>query len=152
MINVNAVSIQIICVIGCIIGVIFGVRIHINWYYSSKSLALYFKVILSVALTLYWLALVFNTVELMVLYVYGKNVLYHVSKFITYVSYSILLFVILISIYARLKQVFIGTVFQPSKVVMKRIAVVISFVIIIGISGTLLYGNICFCIYDRIYI
>ena len=148
MSRVNAVSIQIICVIGCIIGIIFGVRIQINWYNGSKSLALYFRVILNIALLFYWFVLICNTFELMVLYNYGKNVLYHASQFIAFVSYSILLLVVLFSMYARLKQVFVGTVFQPSNVVIKRITVVIGFVIIIGISGTIIYGNIYFFVCD----
>ena len=138
--NILSLCVQIICIIGCLIGIIIGIRIHVNWFEKSKTLSLYFKIILYLALILYWLALIFNTIELLTREIIGINTIYYTSQFIVLISYPSLLFVVLIGIYARLKQVFAGTTFQPSKITMKILTLFIAFITIIGAASASIYG------------
>ena len=138
--DVLSLCVQIICIISCFIGVMIGLRIHFNWIRNKRTLSIYFRFILIVAVVFYWLALVFNTLELLMREIIGKNTIHFVSQFITVISYPALLFTVLIGIYSRLKQVFSGTAFQPSKSCMKTIVIIISFITISGAAASLIYG------------
>ena len=120
----------------------FLISSRIMYFYAKKdnSMNHVFKLLFILTMVCLWIVFIFNTVQSWLQAYTKRNTLFSLSIFAVYISYSLVLSLLILLLYLRLKLTLQNSIYRPKKKTFKIFGILIVFMFILALLGAICEG------------